>query len=384
MSQVLLVGGGLANGLIALRLKSRRPELRVSLVERSSRVGGAKTWSFHEADVSQEQRAWLDPLLARCWPGYRVSFPGLERRLAHGYFSIWSTTLHAAVERALGEDLLLARRVEQVAPSRVVLGDGRTLEASCVIDGRGLGSPLPFRAAYQKFLGVFLTFEEPLPIAEPVLMDATVSQRDGFRFFYTLPWSERSALIEDTCYSDSSRLDPESLRGECLAYAATRGWPVAAVEREEAGVLPIPLDGDFDALRARWPAGVPAVGTRAGLFHPTTGYSLPDAIRTADALAALEPLDTARALEVLTRLARRAWEERSYFRLLNRLMFEAAEPLERYRVLRHFYSMPEAVVRRFYAAALTRLDRLRILSGRPPVPVSRAVKVLARSAWRPV
>jgi lycopene beta-cyclase len=381
VSDVVLVGGGLANGLIALGLKRARPERRVLLVERTDRVGGSKTWSFHEGDVEVGHRAWLDALVTRSWPGYGVRFPRRRRRLERGYHSIRSGALHAALAELLGDDLLLGRDVVDVAPGSVRLADGLELRAACVLDGRGQVGALPYRAAYQKFLGVFLALAEPAAPTEPLLMDATVAQRDGFRFVYALPWTERSLLVEDTYYSESPLLDRDRVRSGCLDYAAARGWPVESIEGEEAGVLPIPLDGDFEALRAGWPPGVPAVGTRAGLFHPTTGYSLPDAVRTADALARLEPLDTARALALVTRLARDAWDGRRYFRLLNRLMFEAAEPEDRYRVLEHFYGMPEELIQRFYAARLRPMDRLRILSGRPPVPLSRAALVLARSAW---
>ncbi|HEX9640048.1 MAG TPA: lycopene beta-cyclase CrtY [Candidatus Krumholzibacteria bacterium] len=381
MIDVLLVGGGLANGLIALRLKRARPDRRVVLIESSDRVGGNKTWSFHEGDVSAEQRTWLAPLIAYSWPGYRVLFPRRERRLGHPYFSILSNALHEAVSDALSVDLLLGREVAQIEPDRVELTDGHALEAACVIDGRGLSSPLPFCAAYQKFFGMSLTFSDPISVAEPILMDATVPQQDGFRFVYTLPWSSHTALVEDTYYSSSAVLDQDRARKACLAYVTQRGWSVASVDREEAGVLPIPLDGEFETLRSRWPAGVPAVGTRAGLFHPTTGYSLPDAVMTADALVDLDPLDTRHALGLLETLARQTWQERGYFRLLNRLMFEAADSPLRYKVLQHFYGMPDGLIRRFYAAQLEKLDQVRILSGWPPVPISRAVAVLARSSW---
>lgn len=381
MSDVVLVGGGLANALIALRLKRVDPVRRVRLVEREAAVGHGKTWSFHEADLSEEQRRWIGPFVACSWSGYRVLFPHRERRLDHGYFSVASASLHAAVGEALGDDLLLGCEASSIEPSRVELQDGRSLSATCVIDGRGLAPPLPFEAGYQKFLGISATFAAPIDVAEPLLMDASVPQRDGFRFVYTLPWSERTALIEDTYYSASPLLDRERAREACHAYAAGRGWEIATVDREESGVLPIPLAGGFDEIETGWPKGVPAVGTRAGLFHPTTGYSLPDALRTADALAGLNPLTTSRALALMRELGRRTWGERSYFRMLNRLMFEAAEPADRYRVLEHFYAMPDGLIRRFYAACLSRLDRVRLLSGRPPVPVSSAARVLARRSW---
>ena len=41
-----------------------------------------------------------------------------------------------------------------------------------------------------------------------------------------------------------------------------------------------------------------------------------------------------------------------------------------------FYRLPEPLIERFYAARSTRFDKLRILSGKPPVPISRAVTAL--------
>ena len=53
-------------------------------------------------------------------------------------------------------------------------------------------------------------------------------------------------------------------------------------------------------------------------------------------------------------------------------LFGAAEPEKRFRVLEHFYRLPEPLIARFYADRLGVFDRLRILSGRPPVPLLRA------------
>jgi lycopene beta-cyclase len=45
-------------------------------------------------------------------------------------------------------------------------------------------------------------------------------------------------------------------------------------------------------------------------------------------------------------------------------------------VLQHFYRLPEALIARLYASSSTRADKLRILAGRPPVPVGRALAVM--------
>jgi lycopene beta-cyclase len=55
------------------------------------------------------------------------------------------------------------------------------------------------------------------------------------------------------------------------------------------------------------------------------------------------------------------------------MLFRAAKPSERWRVLERFYRLPEALIARFYADRLTLADRARILAGRPPVPLGRAL-----------
>ncbi|MEB0222632.1 lycopene cyclase family protein, partial [Pseudomonas sp. AB12(2023)] len=68
------------------------------------------------------------------------------------------------------------------------------------------------------------------------------------------------------------------------------GWATHTVIREESGVLPVTMGGDFEAY---WQSGgnkVAKAGMRAGLFHPTTGYSLPDAVRLAALIATARDL----------------------------------------------------------------------------------------------
>jgi lycopene beta-cyclase len=66
------------------------------------------------------------------------------------------------------------------------------------------------------------------------------------------------------------------------------------------------------------------------------------------------------------------------------MLFRAAEPAHRYRVLERFYRLPEATIARFYAGGVTPLDRVRLLAGRPPVSVRGALRCLSDglpAAW---
>jgi lycopene beta-cyclase len=373
---VLLVGGGLANGLLAWRLRQERPELRVRLVERDEALGGEHTWSFHDADVTPSQHGWLAPLVERAWPAHDVRFPGLTRRLFSGYRSITARRLHERVHALLGESALLGRAVRAVDAGGATLEDGTRLEARCVVDGRGLLGGDWLQAAVQEFVGLDVTLAEDHGLDAPMLMDATVPQVGGFRFFYVLPWSERRLLIEDTRYADAASLRPVDARAAIERYAAGRGWRIVSVDREERGVLPIPLAGDVEALWRRLPDGVAASGTRAGLFHATTGYSLPDAVRLADHVAALRRLDGRALADEVRAIARESWRRQAFLRFLNRMLFLAAAPERRWVVLARFYRLAPGLIERFYAGRLTWRDRVRLLAGRPPVPVRRAARCL--------
>lgn len=66
--------------------------------------------------------------------------------------------------------------------------------------------------------------------------------------------------------------------------------------------------------------------------------------------------------------------------MLDLMLFKAANPDQRYRVLERFYRLSPDLVARFYAAHSTTLDKLRVLSGKPPVPVGRAIAALSGRA----
>ncbi len=374
----LIVGGGLAGSLLAWRLKQQKPDLRICLIEGGSQLGGNHTWSFFESDLTAEQNAWMDPLVVHRWPAYDVRFPKRTRTLDSGYKSVTSDRLAEVIPRTLGTSILTGARAVDVSESRVQLEDQRVLEARCVIDARGERSSPHLVLGYQKFLGLEVRLAAPHGQVLPIIMDATVAQDDGYRFVYTLPFTPDTVLIEDTYYSDGDALAPETLRGHINSYAASRGWTIAEVIREETGVLPIILAGDMDRFIDGNQTGAPRIGLGAALFHPTTGYSLPDAVRLADRLALVpQGMTTAEARTRIHTAIRETWAERSMFRMLNRLLFNAGTPENRYTVLQRFYGLDAGLIRSFYAGRLTALHKARILIGRPPVPIREAVRCVS-------
>lgn len=379
---VLLIGGGLANSLIAWRLAQVRPSLRVMVVERDARLGGNHTWCCHAGDLSSTARAWLEPLIAHSWRSHAVRFPRYSRILSGGYLALTSSRLHDWVTALVGPaSLRLGCSVRSLDAGGAELDSGERVEARVVIDGRGWPGARGLDVRFQKFLGLELELAEPHRLPRPVLMDATVSQLDGYRFVYVLPFGPRRVLVEDTRYSDGPRLATGRLREATLDYVAEQGWRPVAVEREEVGVLPVALGGDPERFLGP-DDGVARVGLRGALFHPTTGYSLPDAVHVASAIAA-EPLDDGPALAARVRRHSLAtWRRRGFFRFLNRMLFQAAAPEQRYRVMQRFYRLDAGLIDRFYADELRYRDRVRLLTGRPPVPIAQALACIAERPRR--
>ncbi len=364
----VILGGGLAGGLVALALANAGRGRQVTLIEGGTRLGGNHTWSFHRTDLGDEEWTLVAPLVTQQWAHQEVRFPGHRRVLEVGYATVTSEGFAAAVTARLaaaGVRLLLERRVAEVGPSLVRLEDGEIVRGRVVIDARGPAQLAAARAGYQKFVGLELALQSDGPWTLPLLMDATVSQGDGYRFFYLLPFSARRVLVEETTYSSSPSLEPSDVERRILAYTTAHGATVAEVLRREAGVLPLPLDGELDSPCATAPI---AVGYRGGFFHPVTGYSLPLAARVALAVAKAGTLDE--TLSAVRAVARQLEPQRRFGQLLNRLMFEAMPPASRWTAFDRFYRLPTPTIARFYASASTWGDRARILVGRPPAGLS--------------
>ncbi len=374
---LIIVGGGLSGALTALAVFQRRPDVNLLLIDSGPALGGNHTWSFFATDLTAAGHALVAPIVSHRWPGYNVCFPRYTRQLSTGYNSITSGQMSAHIAATLADRVRLGARIVAVSNTSVTLASGETLSARCIIDARGQRPSPHLGLGFQKFLGAELRLASAHGEKLPTIMDATVPQADGYRFVYTLPLSSERLLIEDTYYSDSGDLPLDALRTRISDYAAARGWKVAGTVREEQGVLPIILAGNIERHLAAGAQEPPRIGLAASLFHPTTGYSLPDAVRTALLIADLAtsgpPLTTELLRTPLDAQSRKLWRERAYFRLLNRMMFHAGLPAERYRILERFYRLDEGLVQRFYAARLTPADRLSIVWGRPPVPILSAL-----------
>jgi lycopene beta-cyclase len=392
---VVIVGGGLAGGLIALALHRHAPDCQFVVIEAGRSFGGHHRWSWFETDIRSQSRSLMAGFALNGWDeGYDIIFPGLGRTLPTSYRSLASAEFHAKLIAELpAEKVMLETKAGSLDASGVTLTDGTRLNAKRVIDCRPFRSSKALSGGWQVFLGQQFRCEEPHGLTRPVIMDASVDQLApygngaAYRFVYVLPLSPTEVFIEDTYYADQPKMDAEVLKGRVAEYAHRKGWKGEVVD-QEAGILPVISGGDFNAALAEIAIpGVALAGARGGFSHPLTSYTLPFAVDNALDIARLiakrPDLTGAELAAFCNRRAKRHWRATGYYRMLSRMLFEAAEPGKRVVVFEHFYALRGALVERFYAGRSTWPDRLRILTGKPPVAIPRAIRALF-SSGRPL
>ncbi|MFM7521737.1 MAG: lycopene beta-cyclase CrtY [Planctomycetota bacterium] len=364
-----IVGGGLQGCLVAHALAWHRPEATVLLVERAAAPCGNHTWSFHETDVAASARGWFDPLVVHRWPGYRVRFPGLSRRVGIPYASLTSDRLRAATvalasgsgARPNGLVIRCGEPSEIVSATTVRLGSGADVTCRVILDCRGRAT-LPGGGAcgYQSFIGHEFETGGRWPASEPTVMDVPADQAEGFEFLYELPLGPDRVLLEYTRFHEQPGCDDGRANALIAGRLAESGVGAPRPVRTERGCLPMPY-APATGSRGPWPAG----GYAGGWYHAATGYSMPLAVRFAEIVARAHPDRV--AAEVAAAAATDRYR-RGFARFLNRLLFCLVRAEDRWRIFHRFYGvLPEDRIARFYAHRFTCSDAARIVLGRPPL-----------------
>ena len=363
---LLIVGGGLAGSLAALAMAEQRPEVPILLIEESDRFGGSDVWSFLDSEIAEADRWLIDPLVSHHWPAYYVAFPRQPGRIELGYSSILSADLDRLVrERLRPDQYRLGSKVVAVRDSEVVLPGGEVIRADAAIDARGAAHLSMLDLGWRRFVRRDYTFSKPHKVDLPVLIDATVDQVEGYRFFHLLPLSETRLLVEDTYISDTPEFDRKAIGTRIEAYLQLRGWRGGKYKGEQSGALPLALSDDVQAFWRGGGARVAKIGTRGGFFHPSTGCSLADAVRCATLLTAQRELEGAQLHDLFEAEAEKIWRKRELHRAFNAALFD--RPVwERREQMADFYRLDPGLIARFHAGNLGMMDRMRLSSIKPP------------------
>ena len=390
-ADIVIAGGGIPGALAALALAKAHPGLRLVLVDPGHGSGDGRMWPFMLTDIPKSQRWLIEPLIDGEWRKYEGRFPRFMRVVNSPVRLITRKAMDAALNEALPEGAVIGGvMIAGLDAGGVNLADGRRIHATAVIDARR-GRIFPHLAGgWRVSYGQLIRFEQKHPFAHPLLMDMRVSQRDGCRFITCVPISAYTALVRDTVYSDNPDIDNAVMAKRIGEYCSIANWQVAEVLREQRANLPLVGAGDFEAFWAAGEGGVARIGGWAGLFNPFTGDEIAPAVSTALALAQLPELSGSEdsgpnisgvALARATReIASAHWDSVGFARLLTRMLFGAAGSRRRYKVFEWIYRLDQSLIERIYAGTLGWSERVRVLVGKPPVPLGRMLALAVGSS----
>lgn len=177
---------------------------------------------------------------------------------------------------------VLPQLVRRVGGRTVWLSDGTQVVAEHVVDARGAG--LHPDRAQQTAVGVVVPRQRAEQVlGGPWLMDW---RRDHDTppgapptFLYAVPLDDQDTLLEETCLVGRPALGMRELRRRLESRLAGRGLTLSGYERTEHVRFSVEAD-PADEVRG----GPLLFGSRGGLMHPATGYSVAVSLREVDRL----------------------------------------------------------------------------------------------------
>jgi len=378
---ILVIGGQLAGALATLALVQRRPDLRVLLLETGDAPDPGAAWTCLIDEIDPADR-WLVEPFAKTWRRYEVRMPRYRRNLSLPVMTLTAKALAAALAEHVPADARISGEVVALDAGGVRLADGRDIRARAVIDARA-GTAWPhlqggWLVSFSQVLGLARTHD----IQRPVLIDARVPQRNGFRMMRFVPLGKDRLQASDCYYIETPQIPVKLMRGRLEEYCRFCNWSVESAEGGGVSVLPVFSEGDFEAFSDEVLAGdVARIGPAAGLVQPLTAHELPVAVRIACRLAEQQDCNGPALAQACREWSAAHWRAGKWHRSLVRLMYGAATSKRRYKILERVYRLDHELVRAIHASRPRWWGRVRTFLGKPPIPVRQSISALMGGGW---
>jgi len=244
-----------------------------------------RVWTPTYAAWEDELPGWLPSGVVATRTEQPRAWAGVEHRLQRTYVVLDTAGLQQALD--LTGVLVLRGSVVDADAHRVTLADGRSVEADLVLDARGTRVS-PDRAA-QTAYGLVVPAERAAAAGGPWFMDWRRDHGAGSdavpSFLYAVPLSAEHTLLEETCLVGRPALGLDELRRRLERRLAARGVELDGEEPVERVRFSVEAEPGPGPTR-RGPTDRPvALGARAGVMHPATGYSVAVSLRLAEDVA---------------------------------------------------------------------------------------------------
>ncbi|WP_330232221.1 lycopene cyclase family protein [Nocardia sp. NBC_00508] len=239
-----------------------------------------RLWSPTYACWVDELPEWLPPSAIATRIDAPTVWTNTEHRIERPYCVLSNPGLRDALP--LDDATVLTGRATRVDAHAVELADGTIVRAAKVFDARGL-SPVKQRRAVSAH-GIFVSAETAAPMitdGEALLLDWRPDNGAGTdeppSFLYAVPVGDSTVVFEETSLGLPGGMPRRELRERLLNRLAAHGIRVTGQEPSEAPQYPLdqppPKSGVVGAI---------PFGSRGGMMHPTTSYSVGDSLALVD------------------------------------------------------------------------------------------------------
>ncbi len=276
----IIAGGGAAGLSLAYHLvQSSLRDRRILVIDRQLKNINDRTWCFWA-----RRPTYFNGLYFRSWLKVGVISENLHRVFDLGeyhYNMLRGIDFYNFViqDLALRPNVsMLTENIQQIRDTPegvVVTAGGQSYAAGWAFDSRFNPNDLPqkdprYHFLKQHFCGWEVeTNQDVFDSSTPILFDFRTEQESGLRFFYILPFTPRSALVEYTVFS-SDLLKTEEYEQKLADYLSTTlKIEEYTIPFRENGVIPM-TDKPF--LRKSG-EHILAIGTPGGMVKPSTGYA---------------------------------------------------------------------------------------------------------------
>jgi lycopene beta-cyclase len=290
---IVIVGGGLSGLALAAELAAPEfAQLSVLVLEKRLEYQRDRTWSYWAPTVGTQHR--YSHLERARWSQWSVALDGQTCTHAskhHNYATLDADAFYAAALQTIASaphvQLRLGSGVASLQALSLGHGEGKSvgvtteqgdeIQARWVFDARPPQRVAP-STLVQQFAGWEVHAEHDAFDTSTVQLMAFEPHARGLHFWYVLPYSARTALVESTWISPASWQPDYTHELQQYLIQRLHGMPYTVAYREQ-GVLAL------SALQHASATPAVALGRGGGTLRPSTGYAFLDTLAHAKSLA---------------------------------------------------------------------------------------------------
>ena len=275
----IVAGAGAAGlSLVFHLLQTRLRDRQILIIDKDEKEQNDRTWCFWEKEAGP-----FEEIVHHRWQHmhfYGEAYSELLNLEPYCYKMIRSNDFYHYVKEEIAKYPNVTWRSAEVQSIREQASGAQVVASDEILEANWVFSSLrdpqeqhnSHRHTYllQHFKGWEIqTPEDFFDPNQATLMDFRIDQHQACRFFYVLPTSRRTALVEFTVFSPALLPEPEyddELEKYLHRFLSLDTYTIA---HEEFGVIPM-TDQPFAAQRSQH---VINLGTAGGMTKPSTGYT---------------------------------------------------------------------------------------------------------------